>query len=112
MRTIKFRAWSDFGNKMHHIKDDQYLFDFLREVDGMELMQFTGLYDKNGIEIYEGDVVYCYDHPTNMETKTGDVFMEDGCYRVRGSMIRLGDYGTVWIEVIGNIYETPELLNN
>lgn len=64
------------------------------------LMQFTGLLDKNGKEIYEGDIL----------RGLGKVYFHQGKFCV--------EYGEEWgwisknAEIIGNIYENPELLTN
>jgi uncharacterized phage protein (TIGR01671 family) len=75
------------------------------------MMQWTGLRDKNGKEIYEGDICKCHDHPTGIEDTIGEVIFDQGRYWIAtGSICSLDDYGTAWTEVLGNIYETPELI--
>lgn len=109
-RPIKFRAWT--GGKMTKATDIEWLKrdavipdDFhqlaLWEPDAI-FMQFTGLLDKNGNEIYESDIV-------KTERATGQVFYRLGCWYV--SMGKELGYYNEPIEVIGNIYENPELLN-
>jgi uncharacterized phage protein (TIGR01671 family) len=85
----------------------------IRHISEIELMQFTGLIDKNGREIYEGDIVFSLD-------KAYEVEFYEGCF---GIHIPSPDrayphhycqaYGKAMAEddeVIGNIHETPELL--
>ena len=61
MREIKFRAWSINGKRMvwwdEMSKNPHGLLRYLTWNDMYVLMQFTGLHDKNGREIYEGDIV-------------------------------------------------------
>lgn len=75
-----------------------------------KVMQFTGLLDKNGKEIYEGDVLP--NGKTVLTVKwTEDICNEYGCV---GWNVGMGGYGggcASEMEVIGNIYENPELLN-
>ena len=121
----KFRAWLKNDKKM--IDVDEIHFDngqldfigdaitFMREADEIELMQSTGLFDKNGQEIFEGDVV------TNGWKRQGVIFgtqevEEDfGSIRIyRGFNLYLGGgYPNAIMsefEVVGNIYENPDLL--
>ena len=112
MREIKFRAWN---------KDEKKWCQVLIRENGLVanpnehntwksipiLMQLTGLLDKNGKEIYEGDIVLCSHRPTGI--KKAEVVFENGCFIVNGFYI-----DAVWsepLEVVGNIYENPELIN-
>ena len=135
MREIKFRAWDkqnkEFisnasllslmnGNKPKDIEVsgiNDINNDALYIGDDIELMQYTGLKDKHGKEIYEGDILRVilekssaigevkYDERT-FECINDSFDMEDP----QSVICDILDYRTDLIEVIGNIYETPELL--
>ena len=105
MREIKFRAW-DKRNKSELSNVAQ---------DWIELMQFTGLKDKYGVKIYEGDVL----NAKSMESEekyVGIVEFNETGYWVfykrlpTGSKVSISFYTVEDIEVIGNIYENPELV--
>ena len=111
MRTIKFRAWDK--NNLRMLEHEQllksspyYQSPFTR--DDIELMQFTGLLDKNGKEIYEGDIIQ------NEFGKKIVTWCDGGFYcdeektimRIYFWLLELSK-----IKVIGNIYENPELLS-
>ncbi len=106
MRTIKFRAWDESQKYMAYqcTPDLETIQSFMHHFGDKKLMQFTGLYDKNGKEIYEGDIV------------TDGV----GKYKIVYDLKLAGyqpycifrDDPENYCEVLGNIYENQELLNN
>lgn len=94
--------------------DVSYYADELGEV--WELMQSTGLTDKNGKEIFEGDVIRIV-HPFRGRTHIGEVIKEAYTYNVKDFYFSHYDIpgdafseGTEYMEVIGNIHKHPELL--
>ena len=143
MREIKFRAWDKKSKKMravnsvafhyehetfdgdnsrlpkvvnvwgHDIIEDKSII-LHREIREVELLEFTGLHDKNGKEIYEGDILhqdlyqdmYCVWDEENAQIRFLDtnwvVSQGHPFYRTRESLVH-------W-EIIGNVYENPELL--
>lgn len=114
MRQIKFRAWDKRTNEMFTdglvVSKDGILCCFNGE-NQCEIMQFTGLNDKNGKEIYEGDIVVVKSENNKL---IGRVFWEIDRYRIAdkmwvNSIYRLNEFD---LKVIGNIYENPELLTN
>ena len=107
-RTIKFRCWD--GKQMKH--------EFLIQSDSGHvigspiLMQFTGLLDSKGVEVYEGDIMLC---PGGTYAKV--IWYEQGYYTtefIRGTTVPK-DMESVWgiqhRAVVGDIYSNPELLN-
>ena len=155
MREIKFRAWQKHHKRMLEVRSisfkdekilsiltytnenvwpqlvlytDEYKSNFwLTDEEGMclHLMQFTGLLDKNGKEIYEGDI--CIMHMPNTWGEDDELSKEvpnriinfewkNNGWNLKGFNILTGTYyfGSIkgeMLEVIGNVYQNPELLN-
>lgn len=130
MREIKFRAWEkslkqiipvdniDFEKRMVNTESVWRMFDEI------ELMQYTGLKDKNDKEIYEGDIVEIHDGTITAFRTSGKHIIEwwNGQFVFQANSHEEDDYINFgwWvrsnnhsaslkqIEVIGNIYENPE----
>lgn len=123
-REIKFRVWDKEENKMHLVAaldweypykkvitcntpDTKLYFGFHKEKLDPILMQYTGLKDKNGKEIFEGDIVITSSYPNRPSAVqlVKGTWCCDGIGRVTENIYYCKD-----IEVIGNIWENPELL--
>jgi len=150
MREIKFRAWDKKSKKMRQVTEIVFNTGFylepndntvkliwvkgqdiindkdiqLQRDDGFILMQYTGLKDKNGKEIYEGDIVTIHKHNYDFgfkQDEIGQIKFIDGAfgfYREKNEkeyffndLATENGYGELdYYEVIGNIYDNPELL--
>ena len=124
----RYRAWLKNDKEMINV-DEIHWFNgeldfigdyitFVRKADEIELMQSTGLKDKNGKEIFEGDVISTY--TDNLVIKRDNLlgfYVEVGEKRnyfaetvdIEYLDLFAKDFG-VAVEIIGNIYENPELL--
>ena len=125
MRELKFRAWDNLKKewlkkKVYHFNphfNEEGIGEFKLEQhpEGFTIQQYTGLKDKNGKEIYEGDIC-------NAGMVTGPIDFIIGGFSLasnplieflpKDACIFSPDYDPSWIdvEVIGNVFENPELL--
>ena len=136
MREIKFRVFIDYKifyqDKYDEYGDNLTSIDICKktititgfhnyenvyrfEDEKVKLMQYTGLKDKNGKEIYEGDIVKIiklegYGEYCEQVEYTGRIECYISEFRIQPLNLRLSDESTVEIEIIGNIYENKNLL--
>ena len=118
----KFRVWDKLDKEIYEVGEIHWSrgeFDFIgdgitfkRDADEVELMQSTGLKDKNGKEVFVGDIIKCTRgclHEVYIEKEYGGTFI-GGMPAVYLKGLGEGYAWTEHEEIIGNIYENPELL--
>ena len=121
MRDIKFRVWDNERNAMFNSKSvdidffegkieitsDTIRYDevYTDEIKDFELMQYVGCKDKNNKEIYEGDIVKTKEYIGQIIYSKGMFFID-----AKGDFYLPIYNVSEFMEVIGNIYENPELL--
>lgn len=124
----KFRVWDKLDKEIYGVEEINWFngeFDFIgdaitfkRNADEVELMQSTGLFDKEGTEVFEGDIIAIeveeIETPINAKifqnNKIGMLMFHVFEDNEDVPMVELLEENSVAFAVIGNIYENPELL--
>ena len=112
MKENKYRFWNE--------KTKEMIYDLSLKTDkGQEIkvcnypdyisMQYVGIEDKNGVDIYEGDIIQIFDHEY---LESVAVEFKDGCFVDSYYGWCLSGWSSIFLEVIGNVYNNPELLEN
>lgn len=123
-REYKFRIWDEEMKKMKYLNDVHDSFGFKKNGNAFYfnlqagysgiLMQYTGMRDHKGVEIYEGDIISMEATTPGAPSIVGEVQFEESCYWVVNEKqekgVRLFQEG-VYIEKLGNIYENSDFYN-
>jgi len=120
MEEIKFRSWNERLKKFFYFKDGRYFSDIKCELTNCvsericeefkwgNAQQYTGVRDKNSIEIYRGCILHMGDKKILYIVEWSDTGLK--ARQARNRSYAGIEYHQKWIEVIGSIDENPELL--
>lgn len=116
-KTLEDKYWIVYPNP-RYMPDWNLSYEMVRtDIEKETIGQYTGLKDKNGKEIYEGDIVFIKGETELLDIKGKVEYSNTFAQFIitnTGSIVNetepLGDYEVEDIEVIGNIYDNPELL--
>ncbi len=116
MRVIKFRAW-DIKKSIMLPEKNLYHLPARYKINKI-LLQFIGLHDRNGEDVYEGDIIEWINNANGVSKKCEIIF--SGCsFMIRGLEtydchipIEIFEEEYFGVRVIGNIYENPDLLKS
>jgi len=119
MREIKFRSWANgrMNYAFHPVQHGEYNFFLFSSAcrvydPDVILMESTGLYDKNGKEIYEGDIIKLYPSDKSGVQILWDEHIAGFGFgnQTMADHLNFRKLTAINYEVIGNVYENPELL--
>lgn len=118
----KFRVWDKTDKEMYLVDEINFIrgefesigdgITFLRNADEVELMQSTGLFDRNGQEVFVGDIIKCTrgcPHEVYLEKEYGGTFV-GGMPAIYLKGLLNGYAWTGDEEIVGNVYQNHELL--
>lgn len=108
MREIKFRLWNPESKQLTYF-DADFLLRCCKYNKDYVLMQYIGLKDKNGKEIYEGDIID-HEHYSPRTVIYENNHARFGLQSSNKSFYKFDEFNKRKMLVIGNIYENPELL--
>lgn len=130
-REIKFRAWDKKEKFMYFFHDPHFEYEYRQMVlywsnkrnefelefcgkENIEIMQYTGLKDKNSKEIYEGDIIFDEDGEYSKTVVISQAEEPDPIGFFAKDIYTDESYALCEVdgEIIGNIYENPELLSS
>jgi uncharacterized phage protein (TIGR01671 family) len=106
MREIKFRMFYKKNKKMWSWNNFNYRFNKYENDENFVIMQYTGLKDKNGKEIYEGDIIT----DDNGEMVYDEVIFCKGTFCIKKGKNQYHIFNEKNVKVLGNIYENNNLI--